>query len=165
LANEKEDYPHEGIVDFVNNRINAATGTLQVRAVVANPLPTGGGPRLLTPGLFVRVRLTAGDAHQALVVPQSAIGTDQARKFVLVVNAKNTVEYRPVEAGPIQPDGRQVVEPLKIVTGPEGARAAHEGEAGEDSIRPGERVIVTGMQRIRPGMPVETKPYIAGGVQ
>ena len=63
LANEKEDYPHEGIVDFVNNRINSTTGTLQIRAVLANPLPPNGGPRLLAPGLFVRVRLTAGDAR------------------------------------------------------------------------------------------------------
>lgn len=159
LANEKDEYPHEGAIDFTNNRISSSTGTLQVRAVLDNPLPPSGGPRLLTPGLFLRVRVTMGDPHPAIVVPQSAIGTDQARKFLLVVNAKNVVEYRPVEAGPIQPDGRQAVEPLPLVIEADGPRPAREGETGAPSIRPGERVIVTGMQRIRPGVTVETKPY------
>lgn len=165
LANEKDEFPHTGVVDFTNNRVSSSTGTLQVRAVLANPLPPGGGPRLLTPGLFLRVRVTMGDAHPALVVPQSAIGTDQARKFLLVVNAKNIVEYRPIEAGPIQPDGRQVVEPLGIVWEADGPRPAHEGEAGEPSLRAGERVIVTGMQRTRPGVTVETKPYVASSLK
>lgn len=159
LANEKDEYPHEGTIDFTNNRISTSTGTLQVRAVLDNPLPPGGGPRLFTPGLFVRVRVTMGEPHPAIVVPQSAIGTDQARKFLLVVNSKNVVEYRPVEAGPIQPDGRQAVEPLPMVVEGNAPRPAHEGETGEPSIRRGERVVVTGMQRIKPGMMVESKPY------
>ncbi|MDB5338286.1 MAG: ttgA, partial [Planctomycetaceae bacterium] len=115
LANEQDRFPHVGKLDFVNNRINASTGTLQMRAVISNPVQPNGGLRLLTPGMFLRVRLAVGDSQKGLVIPQAAIGSDQSRKFIHVVTKENKVEYRPVKVGPIQPDGRQLVEPIPVV--------------------------------------------------
>lgn len=160
LANEQDQYPHVGQLDFVNNRINASTGTLQMRAIIKNPAPANGGPRLLTPGMFLRVRLAVGDSQKGLVIPQAAIGSDQSRKFVQVVTKENKVEYRPVKAGPIQPDGRQLVEPIPVVRDEQGVRPATENEKGEDSIKEGEIVIVSGMQRVRPGEVVQPHPFV-----
>ena len=165
LANEPDQYPHIGKLDFVNNRINASTGTLQMRAVIPNPLPASGGPRLLTPGLFLRVRLSVGDSRKGLVVPQAAIGSDQSRKFIQVVTSDNKVEYRPIKAGPIQPDGRQSIEPISVVRDEQGVRPATENEKGHDSIKEGEKVIVSGMQRVRPGQEVQPHPYVAAGAK
>lgn len=160
LANEQDQYPHVGQLDFVNNRINASTGTLQMRAIIKNPAPANGGPRLLTPGMFLRVRLAVGDSQKGLVVPQAAIGSDQSRKFLQVVTKENKVEYRPVKAGPIQPDGRQLVEPIPVIRDEQGVRPATENEKGEDSIKEGESVIVSGMQRVRPGEVVQPHPFV-----
>jgi RND family efflux transporter MFP subunit len=160
LANEQDQYPHVGQLDFVNNRINASTGTLQMRAIIKNPAPANGGPRLLTPGMFLRVRLAVGDSQKGLVIPQAAIGSDQSRKFVQVVTKENKVEYRPVKAGPIQPDGRQLVEPIPVIRDEQGVRPATENEKGEDSIKEGESVIVSGMQRVRPGEVVQPHPFV-----
>ena len=160
LANEQDQYPHVGQLDFVNNRINASTGTLQMRAIIKNPAPANGGPRLLTPGMFLRVRLAVGDSQKGLVIPQAAIGSDQSRKFVQVVTKENKVEYRPVKAGPIQPDGRQLVEPIPVIRDEQGVRPATENEKGEDSIKEGDSVIVSGMQRVRPGEVVQPHPFV-----
>lgn len=159
LSSEKNEYPHDATLDFINNRINASTGTLQIRAKISNPKPSNNGQRLLTPGLFIRIRLGIGDARKGLVVPQSAIGSDQSRKYLMVVTDKNIVEYRPITAGPIQPDGRQHVEPISVIREETGFRQVREGETGEDSIKAGENVIVGGMQRVRPGITVQTKPF------
>ena len=160
LANEQDRYPHVGKLDFVNNRINASTGTLQMRAVIPNPVPPSGGPRLLTPGLFLRVRLAVGDSQKGLVIPQAAIGSDQSRKFIQVVTKENKVEYRPIKAGPIQPDGRQLVEPIPVMRDEHGVRPALDSEKGEDSIKEGDSVIVSGMQRVRAGDVVQPHPYV-----
>lgn len=160
LANEQDQYPHVGQLDFVNNRINASTGTLQMRAIIKNPAPANGGPRLLTPGMFLRVRLAVGDSQKGLVIPQAAIGSDQSRKFVQVVTKENKVEYRPVKAGPIQPDGRQLVEAIPVIRDEQGVRPATENEKGEDSIKEGDSVIVSGMQRVRPGEVVQPHPFV-----
>jgi multidrug efflux system membrane fusion protein len=157
LANEGDDYPHEGVLDFVNNQVDSSTGTIQVRGILANPKHGSGDTRLLTPGLFVRVRLPIGKPHQALLVPQAALGTDQGVKFLYVVNDKNTVEYRPVALGPEQADSLQVVEPIQIVRTKEGLRPAQAGEQGQDSLTPSDRIIVGGLQRVRSGMIVEPK--------
>src|SRR5207249_1974670 len=85
-------------LDYVGNQVDPSTGTLQVRGLLSNPRPEKGGPRLLTPGLFLRVRLPVGPPRRALVVPQAALGTDQGKKFLYVVDDKNVVEYRPVVA-------------------------------------------------------------------
>jgi membrane fusion protein, multidrug efflux system len=160
LANEGDDYPHEGTLDFVNNQVDTSTGTLQVRALLKNPPVGKNGSRRFTPGLFVRVRIPIGDERPALLVPQGAIGTDQGKRFVYVVNDQSTIEYRPVEAGPQQPGGMQVVDPIKVVRTQEGMRPAQAGEKGEDSLRATDQVVVAGLQRIRSGVKVEAKPAV-----
>lgn len=157
LASES-DYPHSGFLDFVNNRVDPLTGTIQVRGVFPNPKPEHGGLRLFTPGLFVRVRLPIGAPHKAMLVPQAAIGTDQGRKYLLVVNDRNVVEYRPVTTGPEEAGGMQVIEPLKIVREEGVVRMANESEKGEDSLTPNDRIIVGGLQKVRPGDTVIPKP-------
>lgn len=159
LADEGDSYPHMGEVDFVNNRVAASTGTLQVRGVFPNSRPEPNAPRLLRPGMFVRIRLPMGAPHPAMLLPEAAVSTDQGAKFVLVVNDKDIVEFRPVTLGARQSGGWQVVEPVKIVRDAQGIRRAREGEAGTDSLVAGEKVIVSGLQRVRPGMEVRTKPY------
>ncbi|MEK8086172.1 efflux RND transporter periplasmic adaptor subunit [Aquabacterium sp. A3] len=126
LAHE-EGFPHAGKLDFVDNQIDPQTGSLRLRAVVNNP------DGVLTPGLFAKVKLgtEAGGVASALVA-EKAVGTDQNRKFVYVVAANNQTEYRPVQLG-------ATVGSLRVVT------------AG---LKPGERVIVDGLQRVRPGAPV-----------
>ena len=128
LADET-DYPHQGMINFEDNRLDPNTGTLRVRGVFDNH------DRLLTPGLFVRVRLPIGRPYQALLVPEQAVGTDQGQKFVYVVDNKDEVSYRRVKVGKLH----------------EGLRAITEG------VFPGERVVVSGVQRVRPGIKVEAK--------
>jgi len=122
LADEN-DFSHPGYIDFIDNQVNPSTGTIRVRAVLPNP--TG----LLTPGLFVRVRGPIGPPHQALLVVDRAIGTDQDRKYVLTVNAENVVEYRPVTLG-ARHGGLRVI---------------------EDGLTAEDWVVVNGVQRARPG--------------
>jgi multidrug efflux system membrane fusion protein len=157
LANDGQMYPHEGELDFVKNQVDASTGTLQVRALIANPTPPDSNARLLTPGLFLRVRVPIGPPHQAILVPQAAVGTDQGKKFVYVVNDKNVVEYRPIQLGPLQSNGMQIVEPFSIVRNKDGVRVVNPGEAGEPSLVATDRVIVGGLQRVRSGMTVDPK--------
>jgi RND family efflux transporter MFP subunit len=97
LADEK-DFPHQGTVDFVNNQVDPSTGTLQVRGVFRNPKPPA-GPRLLTSGLFVRIRVATGPPYQALLVNQRAVGADQNFKYLYVLNDKNEVVRRDVKLG------------------------------------------------------------------
>src|SRR5262245_15032928 len=124
LSDEGEAFPHEGVLDFADNKVDPTTGSLWVRGVFDNK------DRFLSPGLFVRVRVPIGQPHDALLVPERALGTDQGRKFVYVVNSRNEVEYRPVKPGPLH----------------EGLRVIEQGLAAD------ERVIVSGLQRVRPGV-------------
>ena len=127
LAGE-QGFPHEGRVDFVDNQVDAGTGTVRVRAVLPNP------DRLLTPGLFARVQLQGGSPFQATLVDDKAILTDQDRKYVYVVDGKHTAQRRDVRTAGIA-DG------LRIVT---------------EGLAPGDRVIVDGVQKVFfPGMPVK----------
>jgi RND family efflux transporter MFP subunit len=125
LANET-DFPHAGRMNFVDNTLNPETGTIRARAVLDNP------DHSLTPGMFARVRLVGSGRYTATLVNDAAIGTDQDRRFVMVVNDKNVIEYRAVELGK-NFDNQRVV---------------------RNGIKPGERVIVGGLQRVRPGMTV-----------
>jgi RND family efflux transporter MFP subunit len=125
LANEA-GYSRVGRIDFVDNQLDVASGTIRLRAVVDNR------GRRLTPGMFARVRLAGGPSHPATVVEDRAIGTDQDRKFVYVVRADSTVEYRPVQLGSMD-SGYRVV---------------------QSGVAAGERVIVEGLQRVRPGSKV-----------
>jgi multidrug efflux system membrane fusion protein len=126
LANEK-GYPHRGIVDFINNKLDPLTGTRTLRGVFANAKPKV-GPRYLTPGLFVRVRVPIGDPRPALLVSDKVIGADQGQRFVYVVDEKNTVQYRRVTPGALQEDGLRVVQGLEKT----------------------DRVVISGLQTIRP---------------
>ncbi len=123
---DETDFPHRGTIDFIDNQVDPSTGTIHVRAVLPNP------NRLLEAGMFVRVRLPVGDPKPGVLVTDSAIGTDQDRKYVLVVNDANVVEYRPVKLGPAH----------------DGLRAVAEGLTGD------EWVVVNGIQRARPGAAV-----------
>jgi membrane fusion protein, multidrug efflux system len=130
LVTDGDRFPREGAIDFAENRINSATGTIRVRGVFPN------SDGRLTPGQFARVRLPVGEKYKALLVNDQAIGIDQGQKYVLVVNSKNIAEYRRVVPGRLDGD-------LRIF--PPGA-----------GLKAGEWVIVNGMQRVRPG--IEVKP-------
>lgn len=125
LANE-DGWPHTGRMDFVDNQLNPATGTIRARAIVDNK------DGRFTPGLFARVRLLGSGEYDAVLIEDRAVGTDQGQKFVFIVNGENKVEYRPVKLGRIS-DGLRIV---------------------RDGLKPGETVIVNGLQRVRPGVTV-----------
>ena len=128
LASEA-GFPHQGTLDFVDNRVDPTAGTIRVRAVVPN------ATHLFAPGLFARVRLAGGKTRQASLIQDQSIGTDQDRKFVLVLKPDSTVEYRPITVG-------RVIDGLRIV---------------ESGLKPGEHVVINGQLRVRPGMKVAAK--------
>jgi RND family efflux transporter MFP subunit len=132
---DEEGFPHKGVINFSDNKVNPRTGTLRVRGVIANPVDKGRNSRLLSPGLFARVRLPLSEPHRALLVTERAIDTDQGQKILYLVNAKNEVDSRPVRLGAIY-DGLRAI---------------------EDGLKAGERVIVVGLQQVRPGALVEPK--------
>jgi RND family efflux transporter MFP subunit len=128
LSNEG-GFPRDGIVNFVDNQVNPKTGTLRVRAVFAN------GDQFLTPGMFARVRIPIGEPHEALLITDRAIDTDQGQKIVYIVDKDNKVDSRPVKLG-----------------------AEHDGlRAIEAGLSPSDLMIVNGLQRIRPGVTVDAK--------
>jgi RND family efflux transporter MFP subunit len=124
--NDETGFPHRGNIESADNRLDAATGSLVLRMVFPN---TDGR---LIPGLFARVQIPVSAPAPAIFISERAVGTDQSQKFVLTVDAANTVAYHAVKLGPII-DGKRVV---------------REGLAATD------RVIVNGLQRVRPGMTV-----------
>jgi RND family efflux transporter MFP subunit len=126
LADE-DGHPHRGAVDFADNQVNPRTGTLRVRGVFPNK------DEALSPGYFGRVRVPVGAPHKALLITDRALDTDQGQKIVYVVDRHNKVASRPVRLGAMH-DG------LREITG---------------GLRPGERVIVNGLQQVRPGLTVE----------
>ncbi len=130
-----DGYPKHGIVDFVDNRVNPATGTIRLRGMFANP-EFQPQRREMAPGLFARIRVPLGDPHPALLVTDRAIGTDQGQKFVYVVDGKNEVVFRAVKLGSVHSG-------LRVIT---------EGLSSSDSI------IIDGLQRVRPGSEVKPKP-------
>lgn len=132
LADEA-GYPHAGKIDFIDNRVDAATGTIRLRAVVPNP------DKRLTPGLFARVRLGEGTTVQAVVIDDKAILTDQDRKYVYVLGAGDTVERRDVKLGRVVEGQRVIAEGLKV----------------------GDRVIVNGLQKVFPGGKATVAPALA----
>lgn len=128
---------HKGTVDFLDNQMDVSTGTLRGRAVIPNK------DLSILPGQFGRVRLIASAPYDALLVPDTAVATDQARKILFVVKDDNTVEARPVVLGPLD----------------QGLRVVREG------LKPEDRVVVDGLQRVRVGAkvtPHEAKPAPAG---
>ncbi|WP_036666058.1 efflux RND transporter periplasmic adaptor subunit [Paludibacterium yongneupense] len=118
-----EGYPLTGRLSSVDNHLDSTSGTIRLRAIVDNP-----DGRLL-PGLYARIRLGGASQRQALLIDERAIGTDQAKRFVLVVGPGDKTAYREVKLGSIQ-NGLRVV---------------------ESGLKPGERIVVNGLQRVRPG--------------
>jgi membrane fusion protein, multidrug efflux system len=127
LSNE-EGFPHQGYVDFVDNQLNPQTGTIRARAVFSNK------ERRFTPGLFARIKLVGSGRYHAMLVQDRAVGTDQDKKFVLVLKPDSTVEYRSVQLG-------RLVDGLRVVT---------------SGLKSGDRIVINGLQRTRPGMKVTT---------
>ncbi len=121
-----EGFPRQGRLDFLDNQLDPATGTIRGRAVFANPKGE------LTPGLFVRLRLTGGGRYAGLLIDDRAVGTDLGKKFVYVVGPDETIQYRTVTLGPL-------VDGLRVI---------------RDGLNPGDRVVVNGLQRVRPGVKV-----------
>ncbi len=128
LADE-EGFPHAGRIDFMDNQVDPGTGTMKARGVFPNK------DRVLTPGLFARIRVPVGDAHKAVLVTDRAIDTDQGEKVVYVVDKDNVVDKRPVRLGGLHDGLREI----------------------ESGVKPGEQVIVDGLQRVRGGIKVEPK--------
>jgi RND family efflux transporter MFP subunit len=128
LANE-EGFPHVGKIDFVDNHLDPVAGTIRARAVFPNH------DHRLTPGLFARVKLVGSKKYEATLVRDAAVGTDQDRKFVFVLKPDGTLDYRAITLGPL-------VDGLRVVKG---------------GLKPGEMVVVNGLQRVRPGVKVAAK--------
>ena len=129
-------FPHGGRMNFLDNQVDAGTGTIRARAVFANPA------HALTPGLFVRLRVPGTGSYGGALVRDSAIGTDLDKRYVLIVTKDRIVEQRPVTLGP-NLDGLRVV---------------------RTGVSAGDLVVVNGLQRVRPGMKVEpvNVPMAAG---
>lgn len=126
---DESSFAHTGRLDFVDNAINRTTGTIRLRAVFANP------NRTFTPGMFARLQMAAAAPADTLLVPEAAIGAEQARKFVMVVDAGNVARPKYVTLGP-------VVDGMRVVQG----------------IAPDDNVIVNGLIRARPGAKVAPHP-------
>jgi RND family efflux transporter MFP subunit len=126
LANE-EGYPHKGTINFVDNQINPKTGTIRVRGVFPNK------DESLLPGLFARVRVPLGPPHKALLVNEHALDSDQGQHILYVVNDENEVIARRVKLGAMHDGLREITE----------------------GVKSGDRIIVSGVQQVRPGVVVE----------
>jgi RND family efflux transporter MFP subunit len=124
---DDKDFAHQGHMDFVDNVIDPSTGTIRGRAVFANP------NGIFTPGMFARIRVPASPPYQAMLVPDAAVGTEQARKYLLTVNADNTVVPKYVTLGQVLPGDLRVI---------------------KEGIGPDDKVIVDGLMRARPGIKV-----------
>ena len=133
LADE-QGTPHEGKMVFLDNALDPATGTIRARGLLDNK------DRRFTPGLFARVKLVGSGKYDALLVNDSAIGTDQNVRYVFAVGADNKVQYRAVKLGPLV-DGMRVV---------------------RDGLKEGESVVVNGLQRVRPGVEVAPQRVAMG---
>ena len=125
LENET-NFPHQGMIDFVDNQVDVSTGTQQIRCVFNNPTT------ILTPGLFAVTRIPASGRYQALLIPDAAVNTDQNERYLLIVGANDVVQQRPVKLGALFGTLRSI----------------------SDGLKPGERVVVNGMQAAMPGAKV-----------
>jgi len=134
LGDEK-GFPHKGFINFGANVVNPSTGTITLRGQFDNPANEI-GKRLMRPGMFVRVRLPLGKEHEALLVAEKAIVTDQGNKCLLLVDDKNVVQYQRVTLGPLQDNGLRVI---------------------DQGLKPTDRVIVAGLQMVRPRMEVKVE--------
>lgn len=131
---DESDFPRHGFIESADNRIDPSTGSLALRLVFPN------SDGALIPGLFARVRIPLGAPQPTLLVSERAIGTDQSQKFVLAVGEDHVAAYRTVQLGGTAASGMRVV---------------------RTGLKPGEQVIVNGLQRVRPGMTVDPQVEVA----
>jgi multidrug efflux system membrane fusion protein len=122
----EQGYPHQGLLDFIDNQVDARSSTIHVRAVFDNK------DGRFTPGLFARIKLVANDSYNAILIDERAVGNDLGKKFVLVLKADSTVEYRPVTLG-TRIDGLRVV---------------------EEGLQPADTIVVNGLQHVMAGAKV-----------
>ena len=139
---DKLDYPHTGYVDFSDNHIDPGTGTLRLRALFENPplrapMPGMYTRRIMTPGLFARVRLPIGVEHPAVLIPESAIGNDQGQKYVFLISPQNIAYRHNVEV-------KQLHEGLREI---------------KSGLSPDDRIVVSGLQRVRHLLKVDPRPF------
>src|SRR6185503_13243506 len=123
---DESEFTRQGYVESLDNRLDATSGSIVLRALFPNP------DGRIVPGLFARLRLPAGAKGPALLVDETAIGTDQAQRYVLTLTPTNTAAYRPVQLGPLV-NGKRVV---------------------RSGLEAGEKIVVNGLARVRPGMAV-----------
>lgn len=126
----EEGYPHVGKLAFIDNALDAKSGTINGRAIFAN------ADGRFTPGLFARIRLVSAESQTVALAPDRAVATDLGKRFVVVVNSANKAEYRPVEIGPLAGN-------LRVI---------------RSGLKPGDRVIVGGLQKVKPGDTVAPVP-------
>ena len=142
-----DGYPNAGMLDFADNRVDPTTGTIMMRGVVPNP------QLLFVPGSRVRIRVPIGDEQPSIVIPDTAILSDQDRKYVLVVGDKNVVQRRDIALGKLLDDGMRIVLP---------------GSAANPGVAPSDTIVTQGLQAARINYPVEpvkptTQPALARG--
>jgi len=122
----EQGYPHQGLLDFIDNQVDARSSTIRVRAVFDNK------DGRFTPGLFARIKLVANDSYNAILIDERAVGNDLGKKFVLVLKPDSTLEYRPVTLG-TRIDGLRVV---------------------EEGLQPADTIVVNGLQHVMAGAKV-----------
>ena len=127
---DETGFPHTGYIDFVDNRVDPSTGTIRIRGVFDSE------NGLLSPGLFVRVRIPSGEPYEAVLVPERSVASDQGQRYVVVVEKDNMAEFRPVGLGTLF-EGMQVI---------------------KSGVKAGETVVVDGLLKVRPGQKVDPKP-------
>jgi multidrug efflux system membrane fusion protein len=132
---DEDGYPHRGQLDFIDNQVDATTGTIRARAALANP------DGRYTPGLFARVRLVGGADHDSVLIEDRAVGTDLSKKFVLTLTADNRIQYRLVDLGP-------KINGLRVV---------------EHGLAPTDLIVINGLQHVRPGQTVAPTRVAMGG--
>jgi RND family efflux transporter MFP subunit len=127
LADEEKQFAHQGHLDFLDNRMDRGTDTMRCRAILSN------ADLFVTPGMFGKVRIPGSERHDAVLIPDSAIGTDQANKYIMVIGSDNKAQRKRVEIG-------RMVQGLRVVRG---------------GLEGGEKIVLRGLQRVRPGGLVE----------
>jgi multidrug efflux system membrane fusion protein len=153
----EEGYPHAGVIDFRENRVDPGTGTVRLRGRVPNPPLPPNNARELYPGLYARVRVPVGSVRELPAIPEEALMSGQEGRFVYVIDDQGVVEKRSVTVGPkvwsTPPPGSGRA-PEWTLTGPEGAaQPLRSVVAIEKGLGPKDRVVVNGLQKVRPGAP------------
>ncbi len=152
LSDEPE-FPHHGIVDFTDNKVDLNTGTLRFRATIQNPADAYGN-RFIVPGLFVRVRLQIGEPHSATMIAEQSLASDQGQRYVFVLKPKMGKDGQPMK----DKEGHPICVAIRSNVGEVGVLREGYREV-EKGIQPGDWVVRSGMQRLKDGIEVIGQPY------